>query len=132
MSSVRDTYGAVFAGGSAVLMARVTYVDGTLVVPDDIATVTYDITQHSGCSTEHGSMVSGHSGVSLASGTVLTETLQTDSAWTEDSTGYNFRHEIDVSNDPAFQEANRSYRVRYVLTPVAGQPIIVRFELEAI
>lgn len=132
MNPIRDIYGAVFTGGSAVLMGRVVYADGSLVAPSDIAMVTYSIEQRDGCAANTSTAVLGHTEVSLASATVLSETLQTDGAWSEDATGYNFRHEIDVTTSAAFTQAGSSYLVRYVLTPVSGQPIIVRFLLEAI
>jgi len=58
--------------------------------------------------------------------------LQTGGLWTIDQVGYNFRHEIDVSQDEAFPKAGAHYQVRYELTPPTGQKSIVRFQLRVI
>ncbi len=60
---------------------------------------------------------------------VLFNSLQTDSLWTVDATGYNFRHVLDVSTSPAFAVAGRRYLVEYQLTPAVGQVIVVRFRI---
>ena len=70
----------------------------------------------------------GHSAVN----TVVFDTLQDDLIWTVDDKGYNFKHTIDVSSAQAFETAGLFYRVRYNLTPVSGQVIVVRFKLKAI
>ena len=49
-----------------------------------------------------------------------------------DSEGYNFRHELDVSQNEAFPKAGTVYQVRYELTPVLGQKIVFRFQLKSI
>ena len=76
--------------------------------------------------------VSGHSANSLVVNTVVFDTLQDDLIWTVDDKGYNFKHTIDVSSAQAFDTAGLFYRVRYNLTPVSGQVIVVRFKLKAI
>ena len=52
--------------------------------------------------------------------------------WDVDPDGYNFKHTINVSSNPAFAVAGKSYRVVFTLTPTAGQVILVRFRLAAI
>ena len=74
----------------------------------------------------------GHDAASLAVGTTVFDALQNDSLWTVDSTGYNFRHEVDVSTNEAFPQAGVSYQVRYELTPMTGQKVVFRFHLRAI
>ncbi len=63
---------------------------------------------------------------------VIFNALQTDPLWTVDTTGYNFRHVLDVSAHPAFTVAGRRYLVEYQLTPAAGQMIFVRFRINVI
>ena len=60
------------------------------------------------------------------------DTLQTDPAWTVDTTGYNFRHVLDVSAHQAFTLAGRRYLVEFQLTPVVGQVILARFRINVI
>ena len=52
------------------------------------------------------------------------DTLQTDSRWSEDDTGYNFRHTVGAS---VFSEANHHYEIEYVFTPASGEVYAVVF-----
>jgi hypothetical protein len=70
--------------------------------------------------------------VLLTVGSVLFSALQTDPIWTVDTTGYNFRHVLDVSAHSAFTIAGRRYLVEYQLMPIVGQTIIVRFRINVI
>lgn len=63
---------------------------------------------------------------------VMVDELLTDSVWTVDETGYNFRHVIDTTVNEAFLKAGSSYQVRYDLSLVDGQKVIFRYELKAI
>ena len=76
--------------------------------------------------------VAGHTDVTLPVADVIFSTLQTDAIWTVDTTGYNFRHVLDVSAHPAFAVAGRRYLVEYQLTPAVGQMILVRFRINVI
>lgn len=46
------------------------------------------------------------------------DTLQTDSIWDIDNTGYNFRHVLPGS---IFSAPDTVYRVEYVVTPASGE-----------
>lgn len=131
MNQATDIYGAVFAGASAVTMARVAYADETLITQSDIASITYSIEESAPCGVAPPTSVEGHTGVSVPVASAVSDTLLTDAAWDADGLGYNFRHEVDVTTSPAFSTPGNRYTVRYVLTPTAGQPIILRFEIEA-
>jgi hypothetical protein len=77
--------------------------------------------------------VANHAAVSLTIANVIFDTLQTDDLWNErDSTGYNFRHQIDISSNAAFTLAGRRYLVEYTLTPGSGQVIVFRFVVDVI
>ena len=52
--------------------------------------------------------IEGHQDVAVTPAGVLFDMLQRDAAWTRDAVGYNFRHEIDVSQHEAFAAAGRS------------------------
>ena len=131
MPEAKDIEGVVFERSSAVLLARVGYADGGRVTPAQINAVSYTIEQTGDCRTA-ASGVSGHESVSLTPSAVLFATLQQSDEWTVDTTGYNFRHELDVGQNDAFPTAGRSYTVRYELTPTAGQPVVLRFLMRAI
>lgn len=131
MTAVQETRGVVFHGVTVLLMGRLARADGQLLLASETATLTYSIVARDPCCPSEDDAVSGHGGVALVPGNVLYEVLQTDTAWDVDETGYNFRHEIDISANAAFPEAGRSYAVRYELIPLTGQPIVFRFLIEA-
>ena len=76
--------------------------------------------------------VTGHTNVSLTVADVIFNDLQTDLLWTVDEIGYNLRHVMDVSANPAFTIAGRRFLVEYELTPGSGQVILVRFRVNVI
>lgn len=132
MSVVSDTYGAVFAEGSVVNLARLETADGELVEPSSMASASYSIVARDLCSGIGDTPVAGHLDQALVPSAVLFDTLQNGDIWDQDETGYNFRHEIDVTTDPAFPVAGKTYLVRYRLTPVSGQPVIFQFSIRAV
>lgn len=127
-----EIYGSTLVGASVVLMARVAYADGTHLAPEDVESVAYTVTEIDPCGLTAPEAIEGHEGVALDAEQVLSASLLDDAPWGVDEVGFNFRHEIDVTESPAFVTAGRSYRVEYVLTPMDGQPIVVRFVIEAL
>lgn len=132
MPHANDIRGTAFKNGSAVLMARIIDAAGDHVQQAGITAIVYSIYELDPCRPDALTPVAGHEGVALAVEDVIYNTLQTGGLWTVDATGYNFRHEIDVSQSEAFPKAGVQYQVRYELTPVAGQKTIVRFQLRVI
>ena len=132
MASAQDTYGTVFKNGAAILLARVVGTDGSPLVASDASALQYSVLELDECRPDQQTAIDGHDDVTLSIGESIFDTLQTDSLWTLDATGYNFRHEIDVSSDEAFPKAGVSYQVRYQLTPVSGQKVVFRFHMRAI
>ncbi|TWT96773.1 hypothetical protein Pla108_25470 [Botrimarina colliarenosi] len=132
MNLSTEAYGAVFAGGSVVLFARVAYSDESLVAPGDLSTAVYSVEEIDPCGVVDPVPVTGHTNVAVSPASLLSVGLETGSPWDVDEEGFNFRHEIDITAAPAFATAGKSYRIRFVLTPTAGQPIVVRFLIEAL
>lgn len=132
MPTAQDTFGAVFKNGAAILLARVVGADGEAVTQSDLSAIRYSVLELDAGLPDSTSAVAGHDNVPLSVGSVVFDTLQTDSLWSIDATGYNFRHEIDVGAAEAFPTAGVSYQVRYEATPVSGQKMIFRFHLRAI
>ena len=128
---IQDTYGVVYAGGSVVTMARLESIEGTPLDPAEIASVHYTIHEVDHCAVGVETPVAGHENQPISPAAVLYAALQTDSTWDVDAEGYNFRYEIDTTTDPAFPTAGKTYVVRYVVTPLSGQPILFRFQIEA-
>ncbi|QDT01267.1 hypothetical protein [Adhaeretor mobilis] len=132
MSNARDIPGAVFRDGTATLLARIVDADDSPVTQSSLTAAEYSIFQIDPRDPATQSVVTGHDGQALVIADVIFDTLQTGAPWSIDETGYNFRHEIDISTDSAFPAAGAVYQVRYELTPVTGQPIVFRFELRCL
>ncbi len=127
-----DTYGTVEKGGTVTCLARIVGDAATVISQATISTATYSVFLLDDDDPDSRTVVSGHDGASLTVSAIIFNTLQTDARWTVDSTGYNFRHTIDVSSNNAFAVAGRNYLVEYLLMPASGQVIIVRFRLNCI
>lgn len=132
MVDASDIHGVVFKNGSATLLARVVGADGSPVTPAQIASAAYTVWLLDENDADSGTAVAGHTDVPLEVASLVCEGLQNDAIWDVDQTGYNFKHVLDVSADPAFAVAGRSYRIVFRLVPVASQVILVRFRVHAI
>lgn len=132
MPTAQDIRGTVFQNGSAVLMARIVGVDNQAVTIADLDEVRYSVLEVDHCDPNSMSVVTGHDDIELPVADVFFDTLQTDGAWQVDATGYNFLHQIDITQNQAFPKAHTDYQVRFVVTPVVGQRIIFRFLLSVI
>ena len=132
MANAVDIQGVVYKGGSSTLLARVVGPDAQPIVQADIASAAYTIWLVDADDEETWTAVAGHTAVTVAVADLLFDTLQDDDLWDVDSTGYNFKHVLNVSTAAAFALSGRTYRVVFTLTPEAGQPVLVRFKLDAI
>ncbi|MEJ5341049.1 MAG: hypothetical protein WHT09_05725 [Thermogutta sp.] len=132
MPDAAEIHGIVFQKASATLLARVLGADGNPITPSQITAARYSVALIDDEDPTSLSPVSGHWEVSLTPSAVVLATLQKDALWDVDEIGYNFRHILDVTQAPAFPEAQRTYRIEYRLTPQTGQQIVVRFRVRAI
>jgi len=128
----QDIYGTVFRGGTALLLARVVAEDGHPITPGEIASAEYSIFEVDPEEPESRREIAGHFARQVPVADLLSEQLRTDFPWDMDEVGYNFRHVLDVSEEPAFPTAGRHYLVEFILRPVEGQIILVRFRVYAI
>lgn len=116
------TTGTVFEDGGATFLARVVGNNAANITQATINGITYkvfDLTEIPGKLITSGT---------LTVSDVVFDTLQTDSRWTKDSTGYNFRHNMPPS---AFPEGNRQYQVEYLFDPTSGEDFLVVFKVSA-
>lgn len=97
---------------SCSLMQRV-HADGANIVQSDLSSITYKI-----LNTETGE--EEDSGT-LTVSDVVYNSLQTDSRWEADDTGYNFKHDLSHS---AFPDPNVIYVVEYVFTLTGGNQFL--------
>lgn len=132
MPNACDIFGQVFRDGPVTLLARVVGIDGQPIAPADVAALGYAVWLVDDDDADQRTAIEGHAGVALVVADVVLADLQLDASWTADSVGYNFRHTLDVGQHTAFPIAGRRYLVEYRLTPPEGQPIVVRFRLNAI
>ena len=132
MTVAQDTYGNAFKNGTVTNLARVTGADAANIVQADISSAVYSVYLLDDQAPDTRGAVANHAAAALAVASIIFDTLQTDDRWTKDSTGYNFRHVIDVSSNQAFTVAGRRYLVEYTLTPASGQKILLRFRVNCI
>ena len=124
----QDVFFQVPQGSAPILMRRITGNDGSNIVQADIASGVYSIFLLDDQDADSRTAVTGHAAVSLTVASVMFDTLQDDDLWNDrDDTGYNFRHQIDITLGDAFTIAGRRYEVEYTLTPASGQVIVYRF-----
>ncbi len=132
MPQANDIYGTVYKNGTALLLARIVDSAGQAIQQTGVSTIQYSVYELDPCQPDSLTVVAGHDGVTLTVGDVIFDALQTGGLWTVDSVGYNFRYEVDVSQNEAFPAAGAQYQVRFELMPTSGQKTILRFLLRAI
>lgn len=110
----------VFEDSGASCMARIVGNDAANATQASITGITYSVYNGDTAIIEDSA---------LTVATVVFDTLQTDARWTEDSTGYNFRHDLPATTFPT---GDAVYRVEYVFNPVSGEDFAVVFELTAL
>ena len=131
-----DFYGNVAKNGTAILMARVLGWNAVALTQSDFGTVSssssgicdwparYSVYLIDEDDPDTRTVVTGHDDNALTISDIIFNTLQTDDRWTVDSTGYNFRHEIDISSNHVFTVAGRKVLIQVTITPSDGQAIV--------
>ena len=87
------------------IMARV-HANGSNLLQADVSSITYSIFYTD-------STVAHTTSTALTVSSVIYDTLQTDSRWTVDGTGYNFRHDVAAS---VLTDPTRVYQFEYLFT----------------
>ena len=128
MAIAQPIKGQGWEDGAAVLMARVTDVNGDLIVQDDI-TVTFSLYVED--KAIKGTGLTG-SPFTITTSNVVFDTIQTSTdkpIWTADSTGYNFRFDTTAAMLP---EGNKTYVFEFWFTPAdLSTAFPVRYEVLA-
>ena len=132
MPDAADVHGTAFKNGSVTCLARVLGNDASAIEQADISSGVYSVYLLDDNDADSRTAVTGHVAGELTIASVIFDTLQTDDLWSVDSTGYNFKHVIDVSSNQAFATAGRRFLIEYTLTPASGQVIKVRFRINGI
>ena len=132
MPSANDIQGTVFANATATFLARVEDSSGANLQQADVTAITYTVSAVGPDESAPPTTILGHENLTLDKTAVIQDTLQADSTWSVDATGYSFRHEIDVSSFEAFPQSGVVYQVRYEITPTTGQKIVFRFRVRCI
>ena len=128
MAQACPIQGIVYKGGSAILLARVFGADAAAITQASIDSIVYSIFEVDEDNVDSDIPITGHDAVTVLKTACIFNTLQTDALWDVDTTGYNFKHIVDVSSHAAFPQRGVSVRVRFELTPVMGQVIVVEFK----
>lgn len=132
MSTNHEASAAVYHGSTVLFLARLVSAEGAPLQAADVSAAGYTVAAADPCRADLVEPVSGHEGVSFAAELAIYETLQTAAPWDADATGYNFRHELDASENSPFPSAGTTYFVTYTLRDTNGQPIVFRYRIEAI
>ena len=132
MAMAKDVHGAVFRNAAATLMARIENSLGQAIDQASVASIHYSVYELDVGDPSVHVAVEGHDQITLDKSNVVFDTLQNDDAWSVDEVGYNFRHEIDVTQNEAFPNAGSVYQVRFEIVPVVGQKIVFRYQLRCI
>ena len=132
MANAEDIHGVAFKNGSITLLARVVGADGRNLALADVSSAQYTVYLLDDDDADGRTAVTGHTNVALTPADVIFDSLQTDALWTADTTGYNFRHVLDISQNQAFAIAGRRYLVEVELTPPTGQSMLIRFRVNVI
>jgi hypothetical protein len=132
MAEATDTYGTAFRNGSVTLLARVVGGDGKALVQADVSSAEYTVFLLDNQNADGRTPIDGHTGVALDVAGLIFNNLLNDDLWSVDAVGYNFRHVLDVSQQPAFTIAGQRYLVQFELAPESGQVILVRFRINVI
>ena len=124
--------GVAYKNGSAILLARVVGSDGSPIVQSTITAAVYTISPVDPDHPDADTPIDGHENVEVVPSALIHNTLQLDDLWGDlDEVGYNFRHEIDISEAAAFPTRGEQYRIHWTLT-TPGQPIVFDFLVDAI
>ena len=122
MPTLRMGKAFIYEDGGADFLARVIAPNGNSASSGNTNTITYAVFDLD-CDNIANPVSSGSLALTVLSG------LKTDSRWTVDSTGYNFKDSRTPSDFPA---GGHTYRVEYLFTPVSGQPFFVCFEVTTV
>jgi len=110
--------GSAYEDGGCSIMARINGTDGTAITQSAVNTITCTVYDSTLTSVATPSVVVGDS---------VFNTLQTDSRWTVDSTGYNFRYDVAAT----VMTAPGTYRFEFKFTPTSGEVYWVVAEVYA-
>ena len=100
-----------FEDTAITLMARIVDANNDPITQAGISSISYAVHKVDGTEVVEST--------ALTVSDVVFDTLQTDSIWDTDSTGYNFKHEPGAA---AFPDGDTRYRVEYLFTPASGSP----------
>lgn len=113
--------GVAWEGSSAIYMARIINDDGEILTQSDVSSINYYLYDLDGATPSTPTQ----SGTLSAASTVF-DTLQTDSRWTKDSTGYNFRHTLTAA---WLADGDHTYRMEYVIVTTGSATITAVAEI---
>lgn len=133
MANAVATDARAFKNGTLTCMARVVGADASAIAQADIASIALTVYTLDPNDPDSQTVVTGHDDTVVVVADTVYDALQTgDDRWTVDTTGYNFLHEVDVSNDVAFGIRDVFYLVHFSLIPVTGQVIDVQYRVKCV
>lgn len=123
MIATETIRGKIWEDAGATLMARIVGQDGSNITQASLTAITCKVFDLNSATPD-----TAVSTPSITIADVVFDTLQTDSRWSFDTTGYNFRHSPSSAN---FSAGDHRYRIEYKFDPVSGDDFFVVFEVMA-
>lgn len=130
--------GVIFERAGSSYMARINGGDNLPVTQASITSIAYEVWQI-GPDPEPPEFAEPMTPIKVKHGTlnvadVIFDALQTDSRWTVDATGYNFRVDLTQADFPALPVdgplTSGWFRIEIEFTPVSGAAIPLVFKVE--
>ena len=123
--------GKVLRNTAPTLMHRIVDSDNSAITQAALSTITYTVYLMSADFPDDPNTrtaVTGHEDAAVTIASSVFDTLQTGEPWDDDAdaSGFNFKHQIDISTNDCFAIAGRWYKVVFTATPVTGQ--VIRWE----
>lgn len=127
---MHDYHATVFQNGTATFMARIVDINGSLVKPSDVDSISYSIYSLREDAPEARTAVLGRSNIELNVSDVLFNQLQKNPHWTEDDKGFNFCWTLTVTDRTGspFSRAGQHYLVEIKLV-AKSVPFLIRYRL---
>lgn len=119
MADANYVSAVIWEDSSPVMMGRITNYSASNITQASCSAITYEVTDTTAPDTIAASGT-------LTISSVIYDTLQTDSIWTLDSTGYNFKWIAPAS---LFPLGKRTYIAEVIIDVTSGDDLIAPFKI---
>jgi len=115
------TRGTIYEDSGLTCMARIQGADASNITQATTSAITLAVFKNANTTATYTA--------SLTVADVVYDSLQTDSRWSKDSTGYNFRYAVVAS---VFDTGDATYTIEFKFTPTTGSQYWVIYEIDTV